>query len=165
MNRRLRNTPYATHNTPSSTGFTLVELLVVLAILTLVTGALVGIFYQIFKIPRWGNAQMAVDSDLRNAGLWLVRDANESVQFTGTTGSCVPFTFTTSSRLYGYTLNGNTLERHISGSGNIHGIARHVSEITCPAGAITGTVAVTLKAQSGEVSHSTTYTLTMRVQE
>lgn len=153
MNRHLRHRP-------SAAGFTLVELLVVLGILTLITGTLLLILNQVFNIPRWGNAQLAVDSDLRNAALWLVRDANESVEFTGTAGSCVPFTFTTGSEQYGYTLNGETLERQAGGQ--TRGIARHVSEITCPSGAVTGTLALTLRATAGEVSGSATYTLTMR---
>ncbi|HEY90165.1 MAG TPA: prepilin-type N-terminal cleavage/methylation domain-containing protein [Thermoflexia bacterium] len=144
-----------------SAGFTLVELLVVLGILTLITGTLLLILNQIFDIPRWGNAQLAVDSDLRNAALWLVRDANESQAFTGTAGSCVPFTFTHGSEQYGYTLNGETLERR-AGITTTNNIARHVSEINCPSGTVTGTVAVTLHATAGEVSGSATYTLTMR---
>ncbi|MEA3309027.1 MAG: prepilin-type N-terminal cleavage/methylation domain-containing protein [Chloroflexota bacterium] len=145
----------------NSTGFTLVEILVVLGILTLITGTLLLILNQVFDIPRWGNAQLAVDSDLRNAALWLVRDANESQSFTGTAGSCVPFTFTHGSKQYVYTLNGETLERQ-AGITTTNNIAHHVSGISCPGGNITGTVALTLLAAVKDVSGQTTYTLTMR---
>ena len=145
---------------PSQAGFTLIELLVVLGILALITSTLLLILNQVFDIPRWGNAQLAVDNDLRNVALWFVRDANESQNFVGTFGSCTPFTFTTSSQQYEYTLNGDTLERNAGGT--INRIAHHLSGISCPGGTVTGTVTLTLQSTVKEVSGSTTYTLTMR---
>lgn len=147
-------------------GFTLVELLVVLAILALVTGTLVAVLYQVFEIPRWGNTQMTVDSDLRNAGIWLVRDANESVSFYGMPGTCAPFTFDTGVErgvIYTYTLSSNVLTREDSGTGRTQTVARYVDELLCPTGTHTGTVAITLTAAQGDVSNQATYALTMRV--
>ena len=144
-------------------GFTLVELLVVIAILTLITGALVAILYQVFEIPRLGNDQMTVDSDLRNAGLWLVRDANESSTFRGESAY---FGFDTGSMhgtVYTYTLTGSVLEREDSGSGRTQAIARHVSDLQYPTGTHTGTVVIMLTATQGDVSNRAAYTLTMRV--
>jgi prepilin-type N-terminal cleavage/methylation domain-containing protein len=65
----------------SDGGFTLVELLVALSISALVTGMLVMILYQVMTVPRWGNSELNVIADLRNAGLWLVRDGNQSWKF------------------------------------------------------------------------------------
>lgn len=150
-------------------GFTLVELLVVVAIIAVVSGLLTMIFYQFLNIPRRGNAQLAVDSDLRNAGLWLARDGNESQEFTGTPGTCTPFTFDTGPErgvVYSYTLSlsNDTLSRQDSSTGRTIGVARHVSSVQCPSGTTTGTVAITLVVSSGDISASQPYTVTMRVQ-
>jgi len=143
-------------------GFTLLELLATIAIITLVTGMLVMILYQIVSIPRWGNAQLTVDGDLRNAGLWLMRDGNESRVFSGT-APCNSFTFDTGrGTVYTYTLSGSTLSR--SNGGQTIGVARHVSGLQCPSGPVTGTVAISLTATSGSVSGSAVFTVTMRVQ-
>jgi prepilin-type N-terminal cleavage/methylation domain-containing protein len=143
-------------------GFTLVELLVALAILSVITGLLVGIVYQLLTIPRWGKAQLAVDQDFRNAGLWLMRDGNESQQFTGTPGTCTPFTFDTGRGVqYTYTHSGDTLSR--AAGAQVVGVARHVTSVVCPPGTSTGIVAITLVSTKGDVSASQIYTITMRV--
>ncbi len=163
MNHETRNTKHETRNpfhvSRFTPGFTLVELLVVIAILSIVTGLLVTIFYQFLNIPRWGNAQLAVDSDLRNAGLWLTRDGNESRVFTGT-APCDTFTFDTGVH-YEYEHDANTLWR--TDSGQTIGVARHVSSVQCLSGTTTGTVAITLVSSRGDVSASQTFTVTMRV--
>ncbi|MGC9399080.1 MAG: PulJ/GspJ family protein [Anaerolineae bacterium] len=153
-------------NPSHNAGFTLVELLVTLAILALITGTLIAILYQVFEIPTLGNARLSVDGELRNAGLWLVRDANESASFTGTGGTCVPFSFDTGAErglVYTYTLVGNTLQREESTTGRTQTVARHVDGLQCPAGTHSGAVAITLVAAQGEISAEATYTLTMRV--
>ena len=104
---------HPTQASRSERGFTLVELLVVAGIVGLLMALLATIVYQIMNIPRWGNARMNVDSDLRNAGLWLVRDGNQSQVFTGTV-PCNTFTFGTGSERgveYTYTYMGTTLMR------------------------------------------------------
>lgn len=156
-----RFTFYVSRNTQH--GFTLLELLAALAIIALVTGMLVMIMYQIMNIPRWGNAQLTVDGDLRNAGLWLMRDGNESRVFTGT-APCDSFVFDTGrGTVYTYTLSGSTLSR--DSGGQTIGVARHVSDMQCPSGTVTGTVAVSITASSGTVSGSAVFTVTMRVSE
>jgi prepilin-type N-terminal cleavage/methylation domain-containing protein len=149
-------------------GFTLVELLVTLGLISLVTGLLVSILYQFLTVPRRGNAQLAVSSDLRNAGLWLVRDGNESLAFSGTPGTCAPFAFDTGPErgiIYTYTLDGQVLKRQNSATGRTLGVARHVSSVQCPPGTVTGTLGITLVASNGDVSARRTFTVTMRVDE
>jgi len=149
-------------------GFTLVELLITSALFSLVAGLLLLVTYQFWNIPRQGNAQLAVDSDLRTAGLWLIQDGNESQAFTGSPGTCTPFVFDTGpghSAVYTYTLSGDTLSRQDGSIGRTIGVARHVSSVQCPAGTTTGIVAVTLTSSSGDVSASQTFTVTMRVDE
>jgi prepilin-type N-terminal cleavage/methylation domain-containing protein len=148
-------------------GYTLVEVLVTLAIVSIVAGLVVTIAYQLLRIPSWGNAQLAVDSDLRNAGLWLTRDGNESLTFSGTAGTCTPFTFDTGPErgvVYTYTLDADTLWREASGSGTVTGVARNVGSVQCPAGQTTNMVGITVIAISGEVSARETYTVAMRVE-
>ena len=149
-------------------GFTLVELLAAIGILALVTGLLVAIVYQLLLIPRWGSNQLTVDSDLRNAGLWLRRDGNESLEFTGTALTCAPFTFDTGSErgvTYTYTRSGTTLTRQASDTGQSTDVARHVSEVQCPAGTTTGSVVVDLTSSIGDVSGIQAFTVAMRVDE
>ena len=144
-------------------GFTLVELLAAIAILSIVVGVLALILVQFMDVTRAGNDRMAVDGDLRNAGLWLMRDGSEARIFTGTVG-CDAFIFDTGPQhgaVYTYTLSGATLWRD-DGS-TTRGVARHVTGVVCPSGTVTGTVGVTVFAASGGVSASQTYTMTLRV--
>lgn len=159
----------------SAQGYTLLELLVVIAIIALVTGALAMILYQLLNAPRQGNAQLAVDGDLRNAGLWLMRDGNEAWDFTpgalpvyGTflitrTGS------TTASVTYRFAA-GTLWRDHTTAAGTAtYGVARHLeqaSDVTFTPGS--GTVVVEVTATSGEdrnqISASQTYTVALRAQ-
>ncbi|MFQ6100205.1 MAG: type II secretion system protein [Anaerolineae bacterium] len=154
-------------------GFTLVELLVVIAIIAIVTGMLTTIFYQFVHVPRWGNARLAVDSDLRNAGLWLVHDGNEAWRFT-TDLPPIYGTFaitrtgnTTATVTYRYDEDEDTLWRdyRTATSTTTIGVARHIaqmSDVTFETG--DNIVVVSVAASNGDVSASQTYTVTMRVQ-
>jgi len=151
------------HKSRFTHGYTLVELLIVIGIISIVTGLLVMILYQFLNIPRWGNAQLAVDSDLRNAGLWLMRDGNESRVFTGTL-PCAAFTFDTGrSKTYTYALSGTNLWRTDDSTGRTIGVARHIGSLQCPSGVVTGAVAIAITATSEDVSNSAMFTVTLRV--
>ncbi len=153
----------ATRASRSERGFSLVELLVVMGILGILIALLGTIIYQLMNIPRWGIAQMNVDSDLRNAGLWLIRDGNQSQVFTGTV-ACNAFTFGTGPERgleYTYTLTGTTLTR--TDGTETNAVTRRLSALDCASGTITGTAVLTLTATSGEVSASQVFTITMRV--
>lgn len=140
-------------------GFTLTELLVVVGLLTILTGLLVAIMYQLWRVPQWGSAQMTVDNDLRTIGLWLLRDGNQSNDFIAG-GSCGTF-HTGHGPTYIYALNGTTLER-TDQDGNKVIVARHVQGISCMDA---GTqVQVTVQVARGPVAASQTFTVTMRAQ-
>jgi len=137
----------------SANGFTLIELLVVLAIASLVTGLLVTILFQFWTIPRRGIAQLALDQDIRNAGLWLMQDGNESGAFT-------PATCSFDGNRITYSLNGSNLERIETAVGQTRTIAHYVRSINCQAA---GSQAVfQLNLLKGTVSASATLTVTMR---
>lgn len=143
-------------------------MLVAIGITAIVTGILATITYQILRVPRWGHAQLAVDSDLRNVGLWLVRDGSESQEFTGTLGDCTPFTFDTGLErgvVYTYTLSGNVLSRQDSRTGRTIGVARHVSSMLCPSGTTSGIVAITIVSSYDDVSATQTFAVATRVDE
>ena len=157
-----RNIKYQIPNT--QIGYTLVELLVVIGLLTIVTGVLVAIIYQFYTVTRWGNAQLAVDADLRNAGLWLMRDGSQSQTFTSTPGTCTPLAFNTGPQrgvVYIYSLSGSTLSRQDSSTGHTLGVARRVTGVQCWQ---TGrSVVIVLTSASGNVSNSATFTVALRV--
>ena len=145
-------------------GYTLVELLVVLGLTTIVTGVLVTVIYQFYTVTSLGNAQLAVDADLRNAGLWLMRDGNQSTVFTQT-GTCGVFaapTYTGSTRYITYTFLAGTLSRQDSSTGQVIGVARRLA--APPTCSVQGQSAViVLTSTVGKVSNSATFTVTLRV--
>jgi hypothetical protein len=145
----------------------LVELLVVMGLITIVTGVLVTVIYQFYTVTSLGNAQLAVDADLRNAGLWLMRDGNQSASFTPV-GACGVFAAPTyigsvsSTRYITYTFSANTLNRHDSSTGQVIGVARRLA--APPTCSVQGQSAVILlTSATGKVSNSVTFTVTLRV--
>ena len=55
-------------------GVSIAELLLVLAIMAMITGALAGAMYQMVNITDQSNKALGVQHDLRNAAVWLNRD-------------------------------------------------------------------------------------------
>lgn len=157
----------------SQRGFTLVELIVAAAIIAVVAGMLATILYQLLVIPSRGNAQLTVDGDLRNAGLWLVRDGNAAWTFTpGAPPVYGTFAITrtgntTATVTYRYEDGALVRERRTRNETSTIGVARHVAasddvRFTC----IGDVVVVEITATSGQgrsrVSASQTFTVTMR---
>jgi prepilin-type N-terminal cleavage/methylation domain-containing protein len=149
-------------------GYTLTELLVVLALLSLATGVLAMTIYQFYAVTNWGNAQMAVDADLRNAGQWLEHDGNQSISFTPG-GGCGVFAapaYTGSistTRYIAYVYSSPTLNRQDSSApGQTISVARRIA--TPPLCTVQGRmVIVNLTSKVGNVSNIATFTVTLRV--
>lgn len=158
--------PPSTHSPILDTqrGYTMTELLVAIALLALVTGVLSAALYQFYTVTSWGNAQLAVDADLRNAGLWLMRDGNESESFRpgGTCGAFYTGPTRNITYTYSYSASDQTLYRQDSSTGQIVGVARRITAAPiCTTQA--RSVLVTLTPSSGGVSTSFTFTVTLRV--
>jgi len=158
----------------ANAGFTLVELLVSLSILALVTGMLVMIVYQVMTVPRWGNSELNVTADLRNTGLWLLRDANQSWKFdpgadpvygtftmTQTTGSTATVQyFYEDGQLKRTSQAGVDTRTHTVA----HRIANGGDVVFAPAaGSVTVDVTATSGTGSSQVSSTQQYTVALRV--
>ena len=63
-------------------GTSLVEMLVVIAISTMVIGIITTSLVQFLLVTNWGNDKLLVTSDLQVAALWLGRDVPEASTFT-----------------------------------------------------------------------------------
>ena len=151
-------------------GASLVELLVAVAISTVVV-TLVGMaVFQFYSISSHGQARMAVLHDLQNAGLWLGRDTNEAANFTAGAGSVYgTFDWSDSSVQFRYSYDAvdTALIREHLVSGVVQSavtVARHIASQGDVTFAPTGQrVSVTITATAGTVAASNTIVLTMRV--
>lgn len=146
------------HEVRYARGFTLVEVLISIAILSVITGVLVMVVYQFLHIPRSAIDELAVASALRNAAVWLMRDGNESRSFSEE-GTCGTFR-TGHGSTYTYSLDGEAMTR-TDNTGATIVVARNVSALTCDSS--DGLVSVGLEMTRREVSHSRTFTVAMRV--
>ena len=59
---------------PADSGYTLIELLIGLAIAAVLTGFLAVFVYQTLAVTNSGNDRLLVTDDLRAAGTWLTQD-------------------------------------------------------------------------------------------
>ena len=65
-------------------GFALIELIIALAIIGIVAAGVVGSVYQLLTASKQANDQQYVTTQLRNAELWISRDAMMAVRLTQT---------------------------------------------------------------------------------
>ena len=106
-------------------GFTLIEVLVVVAITGLITWGITLTIIQVFDINTRSTNRMAAISQLQNAGLWVSNDAQMAQSVNATGGSGFPLTLTwidwetSDSYAVNYTLEDNTLQRRHSVNGGI----------------------------------------------
>lgn len=145
-------------------GFTLIEVIIVLGLVSVVTGVTLLILYQLLIIPAQGNARLAIDADFRTASIWLMHDGNESQSFTPG-GTCGVF-YTGAARnvnyTYSYAAASRTLNRADSSTGQTIAVAHHVA--AAPSCTVTGqTVVVIFTSSSGSVSDNTAITVALRV--
>ncbi len=171
MKHAARSTQYAARSTQH--GYTLPELLVVIALLALVTGVLSLALYQFYTVTSWGNAQLAVDADLRNAGLWLMRDGNQAWDFSAGAGPIYgTFAITTTDNTpatatYRYDAGATTLWRDYQTAAGTTStiVARRIRQESDVSFTDYGrTVRVQVISTSGNVSGSAIFTVTLRVE-
>jgi len=163
-------------------GITLVELLVALAISALIIGTLGTAIYQIFEITGWGNNNLVVQHDLRNAATWLNRDVLSAskavitqegndyqmvlgVPYLGASGVVTrTITYTCYACIYDPVDEYGDLVR-ISDSSTVT-VARHIiANPFRPLGTTINApdpVTVTLRSREGDVPGSGTFALQMR---
>jgi type II secretory pathway pseudopilin PulG len=153
-------------------GTTLAELLLVLAIIGMITGVLVMAMYQILNITGWGNNELAVQHDLRNAAVWLNRDVLSASKATVSGSQMVlevPYlgasSVVTRTITYTYDPTDRTLTRD---SGDVSfTIAKHLdtepfASLDKPIQYPNDVVTVTLRSREGNVPGSGTFALKMR---
>lgn len=153
-------------------GASLVELILVIAIIGLIVSVLARTIYQIVTITDQGNAEMVVQHDLRNAATWLNRDvlsASKAV-ITQETDDYqmvldVPYPYTRTTYItYTYSAETGTLARDSADSSFT--IARHMMANPFPPPGTTidapDVVTVTLRSREGNVPGSGTFALKMR---
>ena len=155
-------------------GSSLAEMLVVIAISTMVIGIITTSLVQFLLVTNWGNDQLLVTSDLQVAGLWLGRDIPESSSFTPDTID--PNQYGTFSWLdengvlheytYSYDPSSGDLIREYLQDGStqtILGAARNIAEAGdvnfSPSGDL---VTVEITSTSGDVSKTIELNLAMR---
>ncbi|MFO7943964.1 MAG: prepilin-type N-terminal cleavage/methylation domain-containing protein [Anaerolineales bacterium] len=155
-------------------GASLVEMLVVVAISTMVIGIITTSLVQFMLVTNWGNDQLLVTSDLQVAGLWLGRDVPEASTFTQDTEDDNQYgTFAWQDHtgvLHEYTYSydpssGNLIREYLQDGSTqtILGIARNIAEADhvnfSPSGDL---VTVEITSTSGNVSKTIELNLAMR---
>ena len=151
-------------------GASLVELLVAVAISTVVLSMVGMAVYQFYSISTFGSSRLSVLHDLQNAGLWLGRDSTEASSFTPGAGFVYgTFSWSDSSKQFRYSYNAgqNALIREEIVSSVVVStvvVARHIAaqgDVTfTPTG---NRVAVSITATSGGVAATDTILVAMRV--
>ena len=129
-------------------GFTLTELLIVIAISALISAGVGTTIYQIFVVNSKSNSHMTAVKEVENAVHWLTRDAqmaqfNENASANGTQASPRAFPLElTWNNIYDnpavsvnvtYSINGNRLERHYTDNQSVSNTAV-VARFINPAG-------------------------------
>lgn len=89
-------------------GFTLVEMIITVAITGLIVGLLGTAIYQIFTVSEYGNDRLAALHELQNAASWFNLDGQQTKAATG--GSTLALTLSDNSTVT-YTISGTQLLR------------------------------------------------------
>jgi prepilin-type N-terminal cleavage/methylation domain-containing protein len=106
-------------------GYTLVELLMAVAITGIIVAFLGTAIYQIMDVSGYGNDRLAATHDLENAANWFNLDVQQSISATG--GSSLTLTrWDATTIIYG--ISGTELRRTIGGS--YVTVARNISTVT-----------------------------------
>jgi prepilin-type N-terminal cleavage/methylation domain-containing protein len=139
-------------------GYTLVELMIALAITGVITTVLGLVVQQIFTVPEQNNGKIAATHAVQNAGHWVGLDGQTATGATG--GSSLTLALADNSTV-SYILYGDELHR-VCGSSN-RTIARNISSASF---SVTGNM-ITMDIESTpssrwNVSENGTYQVCMR---
>jgi prepilin-type N-terminal cleavage/methylation domain-containing protein len=139
-------------------GYTLVELMVALAITGMITTVLGMAVHQIATVPEQNNDKTAAVHAIQNAGHWVGMDGQTAVGATG--GSSLTLTLADDSEL-SYVLYGDELHR-VYGSSN-RTVARDIGSVDF---SVSGSM-ITMNIESSpdsrwDISENRTYQICMR---
>lgn len=158
----------AHHQNPEK-GASLVEMLVAMAISTLVFAILSSALVQFVLTTRWGNNLLQVTNDIQVSSLWLGRDAQEAASFSSGSGSVYgTLNWADSSTQYRYSYDaadGSLVREHIENSVVISTltVARHIQNQSDVTFAISSQLlTVTITSISGDDSQSATMVYALR---
>ena len=146
----------------SSSGYTLVEVIVAIGILMAILGLFSGALFQVLSIQRFWRDDVIATKELRHAGSWFSGDAlnAETVDLVGCTSppSCVKLTWadattSTITHLATYSLSVDNLVRDYDGIQTI--VARDVLSADFSLSSKTLTFDLGVKGPKGEAATST----------
>ena len=146
-------------------GFTLVELLIVIAITGLISWGITMTIFQVFDINTRSTNRMAAITQLQNAGLWVSQDA-QMANNVSTEPEFLQLTWieweTGYSHAVNYTLEDNTLQRSYSvggGDPTVTTIAEYIDsdQTSCDWDDVNKILTFTVTATVGEESETREY--------
>ena len=131
----------------SENGYTLVELLVTIAISGLVFLIAGTAIYQLSTVSGYGNSRLTAVHEMQNAAHWFNRDGQEAVAATG--GQSLILTMADNSRVT-YGLTGKSLQR-LAGT-NALTLAQNITELsyTVQDGLVTMNIKAAISEKLGE---------------
>jgi len=109
----------------SERGFTLVELLIVIAITGVVVSVLGTVIFQLTTVSEHGNARLTALHELQNASYWFNSDGQKSVTASG--GATLTLTLPTAQTIT-YALSGTNLQRTADAVTNT--LAQNISSVS-----------------------------------
>lgn len=89
-------------------GYTLVELLITLAITGIIFSVVGGAIYQLTTVSGYGNDKLTANHALQNAAYWFFQDGQAAVTASGNTSLVLTLP---ASQTITYSLTGNNLQR------------------------------------------------------
>lgn len=142
-------------------GFTIVELIMAMAITGLIASFLGTSIYQMLTVTEYGNDRLTANHELQNVAHWVSFDGQRAGTATG--GNELILTLTDGSTVT-YTLTGTKLRRRTGGAGML--LAKNVSGINFSVDNRIITMIITVSPEGRDnVSENGTYQVYLRPME